>query len=146
MRRFPAIVESVDGQAVDLQRLAADRTVVVITLKATWCPVCQNQLVRIRERLVELEPCGITFVVLAPGPADALRAIQRRVGFDFPFVEDEDLAIAKSLGLQLADDEIVPAILMLEPDLTVGWMQQGRGSKFYGDGALVEKVACWNRV
>ena len=59
---------------------------------------------------------------------------------------DDGLQIARSLGLQLDEDEIVPAIIMLDRDLTVGWMQRGRSGRFYGDGALVKKVECWERI
>ena len=143
---LPPRLESVDGRAIDLAALAADRTVVVVTLKATWCPVCQRQLLRIKQRLGDLEPCQITFVVLAPGPAAQLLEIKARTEFPYPFVEDVDLEISRSLGLDMGGGQIAPAILMLKPDLTVGWMQRGRSAVYFGDDALVEEVACWNRV
>ena len=72
---FPKTIVAVDGEKLDIAALVKRRTVVVVTLKATWCPVCQRQLVRLKDRLPELKPCGVSFLVLAPGPASELRAI-----------------------------------------------------------------------
>jgi peroxiredoxin len=140
--RFPAKVVAIDGEEIDVAALASRGTLVVVTLKATWCPVCQKQLARIKSKLAEIEPCGVDFVVLSPGPRAELRAIRERIGFPYPFVEDVDLAIADRMGLRMSKDQIFPSIFILNPDLSVGWMQRGRNARFYGDPALVEKINC----
>jgi peroxiredoxin len=144
--RLPATLRTIDGETLDLAALARTKTVIVVTLKATWCPVCQHQLERIRRRLSEFEPCGVTFLVLAPGPASELAEIQSRLDLAFPFVEDTGLKISRSLGLEIGEGQIAPAILMLESDLTVGWLQRGRSGRYFGDSALGEQVACWKGI
>ena len=139
---FPRHLRTVAGEVLDLKELARHKTLVVITLKATWCPVCQRQLARIREKLPEILRCGVTFLVLSPGPASELRGVRERSGFPYPFVEDVDLKIAESLGLRLGEREIIPSILILKEDLRVGWMQQGRNPGSYGDPALLERINC----
>jgi peroxiredoxin len=143
---FPAVVQTIDGEALDLLEVARTSTVVVVTLKAHWCPICRNQLRRIKENQQALADCGVTFVVLAPGPRDKLATIRRETGLAYPFVEDVNLDIARSLGLQLSADEIAPAILMLNRDLTVGWVQQGRSASYYGDCELMKEIACWEKI
>ncbi len=140
--RFPATVSTIEGEELDLKEIAKKKTLVVVTLKATWCPVCQTQLARIKRKLPEIKPCGVSFLVLAPGPKSQLKAIKEKTGFPYPFVEDVDLAIAKKLGLQMSEEEIFPSIFMLNPDLSVGWMQRGRNSSYYGDDALIKKINC----
>jgi len=144
--RFPEHVETIDGEAIDLAAIAKTKTLVVVTVKATWCPVCRRQLERIQEKRTELERCGVSFVVLGPGPREELRKLRDETGSPDPFVEDRDLAIAGRLGLRLGEDQIEPAILILEPDLEIGWAQLGRSERFYGDGALQRKVDCWLSV
>ncbi len=141
-KRFLEKVVAIDGRTVDVKALAQNKTLVVVTLKATWCPVCQSQLMRIKERLSESEACGISYLVLAPGPREELLEIQKKIKFRFPFIEDKDLQIAKSLGLQMSEEEILPAIFILTKDLKVGWMQAGRSDAQYGDPALFEEVRC----
>lgn len=143
---FPAEVRTIDGEMLDLRQVARTSTVVVVTLKAHWCPVCHNQLRRIKENQQALADCGVTFVVLAPGPREELARLQRETGLAYPFVEDVNLDIARSLGLQLGTGEIAPAILMLNRDLTVGWLQQGRNASYYGDCELMKEIACWEKI
>ncbi len=140
--RFPEKVTAIDGYDVDVKQLATAKTLVVVTLKATWCEVCQRQLMRIKKRLTESEACGVSYLVLAPGPRKQLLEIQKKIKFPFPFIEDTDLRIAKSLGLQMSEDEILPSIFILTSDLKVGWMQAGRSDLNYGDPALFEKIKC----
>ena len=52
-RLFPAELVDIDGQRIDITELAANDHLVVVTLKATWCPVCQQQLLRLKELLPE---------------------------------------------------------------------------------------------
>lgn len=144
--RFPAVVTDIDQNVLDLEALSRDRNLVVVTLKATWCPVCQRQLVRLRNRLPELEACAVTFVVLAPGPAEELAAIRQRTGFDFPFVLDEGLDIARSLGLALTDEEILPCMLQILPGGKIGWRQLGRNGAYFGDAELKEFFDCTRAV
>lgn len=139
--RFPARVKSVEGKIIDVGKLAKEQRVVVITLKATWCPVCQEQLYRIKKRL-PLSYCGVTFLVLSPGPKEDLKIIQKRTGFPYPFIEDRDLAIARSLGLQMNKTEIRPAMIILRKDRTVGWIQEGRGQRYFGDPELLKELRC----
>ena len=139
---LPETLTDVDGERVDVAKLAAQGRLVVVTLKATWCPVCQEQLVRLRKLLPRLRSCGASFIVLAPGPTDALRQIARDTGFPFPFVEDRDLAIARAADLVLADDQIVPAILVLDEARHVEWRQRGRSGVYYGDGELLDVLDC----
>ena len=48
--------------------------------------------------------------MLSPGPADELRKVRKRTEFPYPFVEDKGLALAKKLKLQIAANQIQPAI------------------------------------
>lgn len=139
---FPEKVTAIDGQTLDVKQLAAKKTLVVVTLKATWCEVCQEQLLRIKKRLSESQTCGLSYLVLAPGPRKDLLEIQEKIGFPYPFIEDQNLRIAKSLGLQMSEEEIFPAILVLRKDLKVGWMQTGRSEGYFGDPELLKEVRC----
>jgi peroxiredoxin len=144
--RFPSRVTTIDGESLDVVSLAATSTLVVVTLKATSCPVCQRQLMRLNGHGAALRDCGVRFLVLAPGPRDDLAAIRERTGFAHPFVEDSGLKLADSLGLRMGKDEIVPAMLLIEPDLTLGWTRLGRSGANYGEQELLEELACAGKL
>ena len=139
---FPAEVRTIEGATLDVATLATTRRVVVVTLKATWCTVCQRQLARIHRALPNPDECGIAIVVLSPGPTEALREIKKRLGVAYSFVEDRDLSIADSFGLRLTRDQIQPSILILDRDRSVGWMQRGRSDAHFGDPELLKEIDC----
>ena len=64
---FPATVTSSAGKEIDVAALAKAHIMIVITIKATWCPVCRQQLLRIKEQLGDFEKCNASFLVLSPG-------------------------------------------------------------------------------
>jgi len=138
----PTALTGVDGTTVDLAALASSQRVFVVTLKATWCPVCQAQLRRLTALLPRLRSCGATFVVLAPGPRADLVRIAEQTAFPFPFVEDVGLSVARGVSLQLAPDQIEPAILEVDARGEVVWLQRGRGDGAFGDASLLERLDC----
>ncbi len=140
--RFPAQVTDVDGRRIDITLLAAQQRLIVVTLKATWCPVCARQLVRLERLRPGLENCGATFLVLSPGPAERIRALRKATGFSARYVEDRDLAIARSLGLRLTRDQILPGLFAIDASLQIAWEQRGRNGAHYGDGKLQEYLGC----
>ena len=144
--RFPSTLTTIDGETVDVAALATSSKLVVVTLKATWCTVCQQQLARFVARESELRDCGVRFIVLAPGPREKLAAIRTQSGFSYPFVEDRGLDIAGRLGLRMGTDEIVPGLLLVEPDLTVSWKRLGRSAANFGEHALLERLDCAGRI
>ena len=140
--RLPAMLRDVHGERVSVRELATDHHLAFVTLKASWCPVCRAQLARLGESLPRLRGCNATFIVLAPGPRDDLRAVADASGFPFPFVADDGLQIARSLDLVLGPGEIVPAIFTVDDMLGVDWIQRGRSGAQFGDEALMERLRC----
>jgi peroxiredoxin len=140
--RLPEKMIDVFGESVDVASLARKNRLVVITLKATWCEVCQQQLRRIKAKLKESRACGLTFLVLAPGPDKDLRKIREGLAFPFPFVEDKGLLIAESLGLRMGEEEILPTLFLVGADLGIDWIQAGRSEGGYGDEALFKATGC----
>lgn len=139
---LPATLHDVYGKRVDVAALAARHRLVVVTLKAPSCPVCRGQIERLRQELPRLRSCGATFVVLAPGPQDALRAVAEATGFPYPFVEDHGLAIARAADLVLAPDQMVPAILIANARREIVWMDRGRNAASFNDPALLAELGC----
>ena len=139
---LPKKLIDVEGKTVDIAKLASEKKLFIVTLKATWCSVCFKQLLRLKTRLTKLRICGATFVVLSPGPAAELKKIQKRSEFPYPFVEDKGLALAKKLKLQIAAEQIQPAIFAVNKKREIAWMQLGRNGSYYGDKELQEYLDC----
>ena len=143
---FPAIVTSSSGKEIDVAALAKTHTMVVISIKATWCPVCRQQLQRIKEQLSDFEKCKASFLVLSPGSNETVQEVKFNTDFPFPFIADQNFSIAKELDLILSPKEIMPAIVILNKDLSVKWIQKGRNALNFGDAELKEYLGCANWI
>ena len=139
---LPDIIMDIDGNTINLKELTAKKTVVVITMKAPDCPVCQTQIVRIMENFDKLGACNVTFLVLAPGPEEKLLQAKELTKFPFPFIVDNELKIALSLDLLLNETQILPSILILNDKLEVEWAQRGRNALYFGDPELMKRLKC----
>ena len=139
---FPDIIKDIDGSVIDLKQMASQKRLTVITLKTPECPVCQQQLIRIKEKLSELIVCNVTFIVLSPGSIDKIQKAKSKTQFPYPFIMDEDLTISKSLNLNIDDNQILPSILILNNKLDIEWEKRGRNAFNFGDPELMKTLNC----
>ena len=142
--QFPEKIADINGRLIDVGKLAMEKTVTVVTLKATWCPVCQEQLVRLKNNLNLIDTERVTYLVLSPGPKNELLEIKKSTGFPYPFIEDKKLRITKSLGLDMSEREIIPSIFILNKQRNIRWMQRGRSGWYYGDEELLNEIGIVN--
>jgi peroxiredoxin len=142
--QFPEKIADINGRLIDVGKLAGEKTVTVVTLKATWCPVCQEQLIRLKDNLHLINTDRVTFLVLSPGPQNELLEIKKNTGFPYPFIEDKKLRITKSLGLDMSEKEITPSIFILNKNRNIRWMQRGRSGWYYGDEELLNEIGIVN--
>jgi len=139
---FPATITDIDGNTLNLKELTSQKTVAVITLKSSDCPVCQTQILRIMQNFDQLSACNVTFLVLAPGPTEKLQKAKEYTKFPFPFIVDQELKIAKALDLIINETQILPSILILNDKLEVEWAQRGRNALYFGDPELMKRLKC----
>ena len=90
---FPDMIKDIDGTVIDLKQMTSQKRLAVITIKTAECQVCQQQLIRIKEKLSELIICNVTFIVLSPGSIDKIQQVKSKTEFPFPFIMDDDLTI-----------------------------------------------------
>lgn len=143
---FPSQIKDINGKVIDLAQIAQSKQIVVVTLKSPHCPVCQEQLKRIKNQLKKFQSCGMTFLVMTSGPVSAIKKIQESTAFPFPFFEDRGLEVAKRFQLLLEPSQILPAIILLDKDLKVSWIQRGRAPFYFGDPALLKVIKCENWI
>ena len=143
---FPHEIVSLSGELIPMEKLARNKTVCIITVKSAQCPVCREQLVRIKKKLHEFSKCNLTFLVLAPGDPRDIHAMKKSTEFPFPFISNDQYAIAEKYGLVQTADQLMPAVFILNPDLSMRWIQRGRSSGFYSDKILIDYLDCSNWI
>ncbi len=142
--QFPEKITDINSRLIDVGKLAVEKMVTVVTLKATWCPICQEQLIRLKNNLNLIDTNRVTFLVLSPGPKNDLLEIKKNTSFPYPFIEDRKLRITKSLGLDISKSEITPSIFILNKQRKIRWMQRGRSGWYYGDEELLNEIGIVN--
>jgi len=143
---FPNNIYDIDNNKIVISDLSKNKTICVITIKSVTCPICTEQLIRIRDRMVDFNKCNLTFLVLAPGGENGIKELRNRSRFPFPFIQDKNLKIAEYFDLAMPPFEIVPAIILLNNDGSVRWIQPGRGPDYYSDQALSDYLDCSNWI
>ena len=139
---FPKQINDIEGNSINLEELASQKKVAVITMKSPDCPVCQTQILRIIDNFDKLSACNVTFLVIAPGPIEKLQKTKELTKFPFPFIMDNELEIARSLDLIMNETQILPSILILNDKLEVEWAQRGRNAMYFGDPELMKRLKC----
>ena len=139
---FPSTVISSSGNKIYVDHLIKSSTVIVIMIKSPNCPVCQTQLIRIKNQLDTFNKCGATFLVLSPGTQEEVQQLKLQTGFPFPFIPDSDLEITAKFGLIINEKQILPSILVLNNDLTIRWIRKGRNNFNFGDDELYDYLDC----
>ncbi|KAI9298526.1 hypothetical protein K502DRAFT_362275 [Neoconidiobolus thromboides FSU 785] len=164
---FPSIVKDIEGKEINVQKLANQHHLILVTLKSTKCAVCPPMLKTINryglnndvvneKKNKELDPLILDppcidltyyklllqkdayFIILSPGPKSILKNIQIETKFEkFPFILDTDLAIADQLNMRLSSTMIWPAVLHIEPNLKLRPIHFGRAPGFYGVSILM---------
>jgi|TARA_B100000902_G_scaffold396490_1_gene457637 peroxiredoxin len=143
---FPNSIYDIDNNKIVLSDLSKNKMVCVITIKSVTCPICTEQLIRIRNKIVDFNKCNLTFLVLAPGGKNGIEELKRRSRFPFPFIQDSDFKISEYFNLAMPPFEIVPSIILLNKDGSVRWIQSGRGPDYYSDQALSDYLDCSNWI
>ncbi|KAI8580525.1 hypothetical protein K450DRAFT_237447 [Umbelopsis ramanniana AG] len=169
----------IKGRQIDIRSLATQYYLVVISLKSVQCPVCPvllqlinmcsgkdgkdelidpftSEIMRINPEDKEIYRILLQkdayYIVICPGPSDALSEIARQSEFEqYPFIaDDEDLSIAKTLKLNMSNSEMWPSIIHVIPEsLSMLPLSIGRGPGNYGIMALLKGImnerAKWER-
>ena len=143
---FPDNITDVDGNEVSFSRLAKNKTVCLITLKSINCPICLEQLKRLKEKITQFQKCNLTFVVLVYADNRSIKAIIEKVDFPFPFIQDVDFMISKKFNLDNQPFELRPAIILFNGDRTIKWKKIGRTNKYFSDQAIEDYLDCDNWI
>ena len=144
--RFPKNISDINGDKLSFSILSKDKIVCLITIKSITCPICIEQLERIKTKVLDFEKCNLTFLVPAPGPLKVIKALAKKINFPFPFIQDKNFSISKMFSISNPPFEIIPAVILFEKNGFVKWQQLGRSFDYFSDQALEDYLDCENWI
>lgn len=98
-------VRDIAGAFVTLSELVKAGPVVLKFYRGGWCPYCNLELMAYQHLVPEFTQAHTTVVALSPEVLEEATKTADSNGLSFPVATDEDLAIAKSLGLVFELDQ-----------------------------------------
>ena len=132
---FQAVAE--DGTALSSASLQG-RPAVILFVRGSWCPFCTRQVEKLTRHYKEIVSLGARLILLTPKPLDTTRRVAEFFGVEFEFWLDENLQIARQLGLlldkgvpkshrsQFGRDTVWPAAVISDDNGTVRFVQISR--------------------
>lgn len=118
------VSESLRGQAT-----------VILFVRGNWCPFCSRQVANLTKSYKSINDLGARLILITPKPLETTRRVAEFFDFDFEFWLDEDLAIARQLGLvqksgvpgehrsEYGEDTVWPASLVTDADGVIRYSQ-----------------------
>jgi len=140
--KFPEKIKDIYDNEIDVSTIAENKTLVILTMKSPFCPVCKKQIIRLNTHLSSLAICNVFFIVIAPSPKEQIRHVAEETKFPFPFVEDKNFQIATEFDLIIGKNEILPSLIILNSSLKLNWIQRGRNEFYFGDPELMKSLRC----
>ena len=143
---FPKNLSDINGDKIPFSSLSKNKTVCLITIKSINCPICIEQLERIKKKALEFQKCNLTFLVLAFGSIASIKDLSKKTKFPFPFIQDKDFIISEKFGLANPPSEIIPSVILFNKDGTVKWKKSGRSAQYFSDQAIEDYLDCENWI
>ena len=136
---FHAVDEN--GHPVRSTELHGTATVMMF-VRGNWCPFCSAQVANLTVHYKDIVDLGARLILVTPKPLETTRRVAEFYEVEFDFWLDEDLSIAKQLGLlmesgvptdhrkEYGDDTVWPTALVIDPSGTIRYTEL---SKFIAD-------------
>ncbi|MCW8125322.1 protein disulfide oxidoreductase [Microbulbifer halophilus] len=117
----PLAGTTLEGRAVDLQRMAADGPV-LIYFWATWCPYCRVVSPAVSDLARDHQ---VISVAMQSGDGNELRGYLRDHGLQLPTINDPTGALSGRWGVR-----VTPTIVIVDSRGDVRWVTSGTTSKW----------------
>ncbi|MEH6465746.1 MAG: peroxiredoxin-like family protein [Shewanella psychromarinicola] len=98
--QIPAItLQDVDGKAVDLSQLVAQKPTVFFFYRGGWCPFCNSQMGQLKAIEPKLIELGFQLVGISPDTPEKMRASITTKKLDYLLLSDASMAASQAFGL-----------------------------------------------
>jgi peroxiredoxin len=101
------ILQSVDGKAVALSTLVAQKPTVFFFYRGGWCPFCNSQMGQLKAIEPKLIELGFQLVGISPDTPEKMRASMTEKKLDYLLLSDSSMAASQAFGLAYYTSEKV---------------------------------------
>jgi peroxiredoxin len=97
----------VDGKAVELSKLVAQKPTILFFYRGGWCPFCNSQMGQLKAIEPKLIELGFQLVGISPDTPEKMRASMTEKKLDYLLLSDTSMAASQAFGLAYYTSEKV---------------------------------------
>ena len=126
-----------DGNPVNSADLVGKPSILLF-VRGSWCPFCNKQVEKLSEHYRELTSLGARLIFVTPKPLETTRRVAEFFEVEFDFWLDDQLQLAKSLGLvqvkgvpagsieEYGEDTVWPTAIITDADNNIRYSKLSR--------------------
>jgi len=111
---------------------------VILFVRGTWCPFCSKQVADLTKHYKDIEELGSRLILITPKPLETTRRVAKFFEVEFDFWLDNDLSVARQLGLlhesgvpgehqgEYGEDTVWPTSLVIDADGIIRFAELSR--------------------
>ncbi len=100
-----------DGKPVKLDKLAAQKPLVLVFYRGGWCPYCNFQLNELKSVEQDLLKMGYQLVAISPELPDTLKKMQKERELNYTLLSDFRLEASRAFGIAFRVEPRVTTII-----------------------------------
>lgn len=98
--QIPAVtLQDVEGNAVDLAKLVAQKPTIFFFYRGGWCPFCNSQMGQLKAIEPKLIEMGFQLVGISPDTPEKMRASLTDQKLDYLLLSDSSMTASQAFGL-----------------------------------------------
>lgn len=98
--QIPAVtLQNVEGNAVDLAKLVAQKPTIFFFYRGGWCPFCNSQMGQLKAIEPKLIEMGFQLVGISPDTPEKMRASLTDQKLDYLLLSDSSMTASQAFGL-----------------------------------------------
>lgn len=109
-------LKAMDGQTVNYEKIRGKKPLFLV-FWATWCPVCKEEIPKLKSMYSRLKPEGFEFLAVDVGVNDSVKKVRRYIeknGIEYPVAFDEDSSVTR-----LFDIKGTPTVVIVDRGGTI---------------------------
>lgn len=94
-------IKTVDGKSFEMDKLRGKSSLFLV-FWATWCPVCKEEIPKVKSLYLSFNPKGMEFLAINVGINDSEKKVikyKKKYGLDYPTAFDAGSVVTKSFGV-----------------------------------------------
>ena len=113
-----AIIKSVDGEEVDLKKIASEKPTIILFYRGGWCPYCTRHLTEIRKIEYKIKELGFQVLALSTDDVKSIPETIKKQKLGYTLYSDRSYNAMNAFGISFvpSKDRMPSYVKVMEMD------------------------------